>query len=66
MFKLSSLLVLAASATNVAADRSFTVANKCSFTIWPAIFGSPAMSQATGWEAASGSTITLRLGQPLL
>ncbi|KAA1473397.1 Osmotin, thaumatin-like protein [Dentipellis sp. KUC8613] len=61
MFKLSSLLVAVGVATSAAASKPFTVKNNCDFTVWPAYFGSPAASQATGWEAAPGSSVTFTL-----
>ncbi|KAH8112923.1 thaumatin-like protein [Phellopilus nigrolimitatus] len=43
--------------------RTFTVTNKCTFTIWPALFtdlnaGTSVPDQATGWEAAAGSSVS--------
>ncbi|KAI0030381.1 thaumatin [Vararia minispora EC-137] len=50
-------------ATVVTADRTITVRNQCSSTIWPALFtdpnaGSAVPSQATGWEMASGTSVS--------
>lgn len=44
-----------------ASARQFTVTNNCAFTVWPAMFTDPNVSDAipdhaTGWEAAAGST----------
>ncbi|KAA1473398.1 Osmotin, thaumatin-like protein [Dentipellis sp. KUC8613] len=61
MFKLSSLVVVASIAAAAVADRQFTVTNNCAYTVWPAIFGSPASTQATGWEAAPGNTVTFTM-----
>ncbi|KAG8774270.1 hypothetical protein FRC12_002086 [Ceratobasidium sp. 428] len=41
--------------------RNFTVVNKCSYTVWPAIYTDPNAGSAvpaveTGWQAASGSS----------
>ncbi|VDB85570.1 unnamed protein product [Peniophora sp. CBMAI 1063] len=55
---LASFVVLA---TAVSADRTFTVKNQCSYTIWPGLFTQPGgavPSQPTGWEMASGATTT--------
>ncbi|KAI0749521.1 Osmotin thaumatin-like protein [Daedaleopsis nitida] len=43
--------------------RTFTVVNKCSFTIWPGLFtdlnvGSAIPDQPTGWEQAAGQTVS--------
>ncbi|KAF9009773.1 Osmotin, thaumatin-like protein [Hymenopellis radicata] len=43
--------------------RTFTVKNNCAFTVWPGLFtdlnaGTAVPDQATGWEAASGSSIS--------
>ncbi|KAI0729579.1 thaumatin-like protein [Fomitopsis betulina] len=54
---IATSLVLAA---GVAADRSFTVTNKCSYTIWPAFFtgaGTSTPSYPTGWEAPPGNSV---------
>ncbi|KAK0188766.1 thaumatin [Armillaria mellea] len=45
------------------ATRTFTVTNNCAYTIWPAIYtdlnvGTSVPNQATGWEAAAGSTVS--------
>ncbi|KAI0029292.1 Osmotin thaumatin-like protein [Vararia minispora EC-137] len=47
----------------VSADRTVTVVNRCSYTVWPGLFtdlnaGSAVPSQATGWEQTSGATVT--------
>ncbi|PIL34441.1 hypothetical protein GSI_03217 [Ganoderma sinense ZZ0214-1] len=49
-------------ATSVTA-RTFTVVNKCSYTVWPGLFtdlnvGPAVPSQPTGWEQKSGQTIS--------
>ncbi|KAF5348841.1 hypothetical protein D9756_009713 [Leucocoprinus leucothites] len=46
-----------------AAARTFTVTNKCSFTVWPAMFtdlnvGTSVPDHATGWEAPAGTSVT--------
>ncbi|GAA6008576.1 hypothetical protein JCM10207_007164 [Rhodosporidiobolus poonsookiae] len=53
------LLLLTRSDLALAKNRKITVANKCDYTIWPGLFTSvgPKPSQATGWEAAAGSSI---------
>ncbi|GAA5865903.1 hypothetical protein JCM1840_006295 [Sporobolomyces johnsonii] len=55
----TAVLVLAFS-SSVAADRTFTVTNACSYTIWPALFtsGGTAPTQATGWAAPAGSSVS--------
>ncbi|KAF7313153.1 Thaumatin-like protein [Mycena kentingensis (nom. inval.)] len=50
-------------AASMAAARTFTVKNSCSYTVWPAIFtdlnaGSALPDQPTGWEAAPGSSVS--------
>ncbi|KAI0768096.1 Osmotin thaumatin-like protein [Trametes elegans] len=57
-----TLAVLAANAS----ARTFTVTNKCSFTVWPAIFtdlnvGSATPDQPTGWEQAAGQTVSFNV-----
>ncbi|PCH36848.1 thaumatin-like protein [Wolfiporia cocos MD-104 SS10] len=45
----------------IAADRTFTVNNNCSYTIWPAIFtgsGTERPYYATGWEAPASSSVS--------
>ncbi|KIK58552.1 hypothetical protein GYMLUDRAFT_45181 [Collybiopsis luxurians FD-317 M1] len=49
--------------SGVSADRTFTVVNKCSYTVWPGMFtnlqvGSAIPSQPNGWEQAAGATVT--------
>ncbi|KAF9778660.1 thaumatin-like protein [Thelephora terrestris] len=44
-------------------SRTFTVTNHCPFTIWPALYtdlnvAKSVPSQPTGWEQASGTTVT--------
>ncbi|KAF8306914.1 thaumatin-like protein [Clavulina sp. PMI_390] len=56
-------LVAFLAATSVYADRTFTVKNNCSVTLWPAVYtdlnaGSAVPDVVTGWEAAPGSTKT--------
>lgn len=54
-----SVALLASAALVAAGDRKFTVANKCSYTIWPAIFtggGTTHPNVENGWEAAPGSS----------
>ncbi|KAF8519210.1 thaumatin-like protein [Gautieria morchelliformis] len=46
--------------------RTFTVANNCPFTIWPAVFtdlnvGSAVPDVATGWEAAAFSSVSFNV-----
>ncbi|KNZ50935.1 hypothetical protein VP01_416g10 [Puccinia sorghi] len=46
--------------------RTFTILNKCPFTIWPAHFTNPdsptkLTSQPAGWEAASGSQTSFQV-----
>ncbi|EGN98667.1 hypothetical protein SERLA73DRAFT_73278 [Serpula lacrymans var. lacrymans S7.3] len=43
-----------------ASARSITVTNKCSYTVWPAIYtgSGTAPSQTTGWQANTGDTVT--------
>ncbi|VDC04533.1 unnamed protein product [Peniophora sp. CBMAI 1063] len=57
----ASLVSFVALATAVSADRTFTVNNKCSYTVWPGLFtdlsrGTAVPAQATGWEMAAGAT----------
>ncbi|RDX57534.1 thaumatin-like protein [Polyporus arcularius HHB13444] len=57
-----TLAVLASSA----AARTFTVVNKCPYTIWPALFTDSNVSpskpdQTTGWEQAAGQTVTFNV-----
>ncbi|KAL5476662.1 hypothetical protein ACEPAI_2848 [Sanghuangporus weigelae] len=57
-------LALALLQTPLFADsRAFTVTNKCSFTIWPALFTDLNVAknvphQPTGWEAPPGSSVS--------
>ncbi|KAI1789072.1 Osmotin thaumatin-like protein [Ganoderma leucocontextum] len=49
-------------ATSVTA-RTFTVVNKCSYTVWPGLFtdlnvGTAVPDQPTGWEQTSGQTVS--------
>jgi len=46
--------------------RTFTVTNKCSYTVWPAIFtdlnvGTSTPAQPTGWSATPGSSVTFNV-----
>ncbi|TEB32603.1 thaumatin-like protein [Coprinellus micaceus] len=55
--------VALALASAASASRTFTVHNKCSYTIWPAIFtnsdvGDAKPSHPTGWKAVSGSQVS--------
>ncbi|GAA6013277.1 hypothetical protein JCM10207_000840 [Rhodosporidiobolus poonsookiae] len=61
----SSLVLALLAAGSARADRTFTVRNKCSYTIWPAIFtsGGTAPDHATGWEAASGSSVSFTVAE---
>ncbi|KZV68797.1 Osmotin, thaumatin-like protein [Peniophora sp. CONT] len=64
MKTIASLASFVALATVVSADRTFTVSNHCSYTIWPGLFttpGKPAPSQATGWELLSGDSTTFTM-----
>ncbi|KAI0646514.1 Osmotin thaumatin-like protein [Trametes meyenii] len=47
----------------VASARTFTVVNKCSYTVWPAIFtdlnvGNATPNRATGWVQPSGQSVS--------
>ncbi|POY72472.1 hypothetical protein BMF94_4298 [Rhodotorula taiwanensis] len=47
-----------------AKTRKMTVANSCSYTIWPALFtsvGPPPTNTPTGWEAPSGTSWTFEV-----
>lgn len=58
-FRLSVATLLASAALVAAGDRKFTVTNKCSYTVWPAIFtggGNTHPDVENGWEAAPGSS----------
>ncbi|PBK81298.1 Osmotin, thaumatin-like protein [Armillaria gallica] len=55
--------VTLAVASSTYATCTFTVTNKCAYTIWPAIYtdlskGTSVPDRATGWEAAAGSTVS--------
>ncbi|KAG8711601.1 hypothetical protein FRC08_015693, partial [Ceratobasidium sp. 394] len=57
----STTLSLLAFVATPALARNFTVVNKCSYTIWPAVYtdlsvGSAVPAVETGWEAVSGSS----------
>ncbi|KZT35717.1 thaumatin-like protein [Sistotremastrum suecicum HHB10207 ss-3] len=61
----AALLALAFAASNSSNmdSRTFTVANNCPFTVWPAMFtdlnaGSVVPDAPTGWEAPAGSSIS--------
>ncbi|KAF8316074.1 Osmotin, thaumatin-like protein [Clavulina sp. PMI_390] len=59
----SAASVALLAAVSAYADRTFTVTNNCAVTIWPALFtdlnaGTAVPSQATGWEAAAGTSVT--------
>ncbi|KAF9527258.1 thaumatin-like protein [Crepidotus variabilis] len=46
--------------------RTFTVTNKCSYTVWPALFtdlnvAKNVPSQPTGWEAAPGTSVSFQV-----
>jgi len=52
--------LLAALIVSTASARTITVTNKCSFTIWPAMFTDPSgpiPNYPTGWTAASQSSV---------
>ncbi|GAA5840899.1 hypothetical protein JCM9279_001254 [Rhodotorula babjevae] len=57
----SILLALANAQTKK--NRKITVANQCTFTVWPGLFTSvgPLPSQDTGWEAKSGTSLTFEV-----
>ncbi|KAI0674521.1 Osmotin thaumatin-like protein [Trametes maxima] len=57
----SSLVALTFAA--MASARTFTVVNKCSYTVWPALFtdlnvGSATPDRQTGWEQDAGQTVS--------
>ncbi|KAI0671562.1 Osmotin thaumatin-like protein [Trametes maxima] len=57
-----ALAVLASKAS----ARTFTVTNKCTFTIWPGLFtdlnaGTAVPDQPTGWEQAAGQTVSFNV-----
>ncbi|KAG8770011.1 hypothetical protein FRC12_004572 [Ceratobasidium sp. 428] len=61
--KASVAAVLLASSVSSVVGRTFTVYNKCPFTVWPAVFtdlnvGKAVPSVETGWEAPAGSKKT--------
>ncbi|KAI0329065.1 thaumatin-like protein [Cubamyces sp. BRFM 1775] len=56
----ASIVVTFALASTATAERTFTIFNQCSYTIWPAIFtdlnvGSAVPQQARGWEQPSAN-----------
>ncbi|KII96153.1 hypothetical protein PLICRDRAFT_49044 [Plicaturopsis crispa FD-325 SS-3] len=67
MKSFTSFFTLAVLASVAAADRTITVTNKCSYTVWPGLFTDPNAgtvfpTQTTGWEAAPGSSISFTVG----
>ncbi|KAJ6546208.1 thaumatin-like protein [Mycena vulgaris] len=62
----TSISLVSLVAVSAVSARTFTVKNSCSYTIWPAIFtdlnvGSAIPDHPTGWEAASGSSVSFNV-----
>ncbi|BGP32988.1 hypothetical protein JCM10296v2_004776 [Rhodotorula toruloides] len=63
---LSLLALLSLAPTVLAGDRQFTITNKCSYTIWPAIsnYMQPIYTGSGGWEANPGTSKTVTVPSP--
>ncbi|KIY48097.1 Osmotin, thaumatin-like protein [Fistulina hepatica ATCC 64428] len=58
--QVSVLLFSLTAAVVASAQRTFTVANNCDYTVWPAIYtgSGTGPDYATGWEADAGSSVS--------
>ncbi|BGP00386.1 hypothetical protein NBRC10513v2_004613 [Rhodotorula toruloides] len=58
--------LLSLAPTVLAGDRQFTITNKCSYTIWPAIsnYMQPIYTGPGGWEAKPGTSKTVTVPSP--
>ncbi|KIJ56342.1 hypothetical protein M422DRAFT_73163 [Sphaerobolus stellatus SS14] len=65
MFSLLSVSVVLAAVSLGSADRTFTVKNKCTFDIWPAVYtdsSSPSKPDVpTGWKAEPGTSRSFKV-----